>query len=190
MLEGDTAFFDADRAAADVQKIVEAGGDGHGRATTIRTTTSSTWSPRLAAGSSTRTASWACRAASPRARAAPISAGSGCIAHEYFHNWNIKRLRPIELGPFDYENEVHTKALWIAEGFTDYYAGLLVKRAGLSTRDEYLEELSGQIEAVQNTPGPARDIGRHGVVRHVDQAVPARREHARTRRSTTTRRGR
>jgi predicted metalloprotease with PDZ domain len=75
------------------------------------------------------------------------------LAHEYFHNWNIKRLRPIELGPFDYEKELYTKSLWIGEGFTDYYAGLLVKRAGLATRDEYLEELTGQIEAVQNTPG-------------------------------------
>jgi predicted metalloprotease with PDZ domain len=48
---------------------------------------------------------------------------------------------------------VYTTSLWIAEGFTDYYAGLLVKRAGLSTRDEYLDELSNQIEAVQTTPG-------------------------------------
>src|SRR5690606_25465017 len=77
----------------------------------------------------------------------------GLVAHEHFHAWNVKRLRPIELGPFDYEEEVHTKALWIAEGFTDYDAGLLVKRPGLSTRAEYLEELSDQIEAVQSTPG-------------------------------------
>jgi predicted metalloprotease with PDZ domain len=77
----------------------------------------------------------------------------GLVAHEYFHNWNIKRLRPVELGPFDYENEVHSKSLWIGEGFTDYYAGLLVKRAGLSNRDEYLDELADQIEAVQTTPG-------------------------------------
>jgi predicted metalloprotease with PDZ domain len=75
------------------------------------------------------------------------------VAHEHFHAWNIKRLRPIELGPFDYENENYTKALWIAEGFTDYYAGLLVKRPGISTRDEFFEELSGHIEAVQSTPG-------------------------------------
>ena len=77
----------------------------------------------------------------------------GLVAHEYFHNWNVKRLRPIELGPFDYENEVYTKGLWVAEGFTDYYGGLLVRRAGLSTRDEYLDDLTGQIEAVQTVPG-------------------------------------
>ena len=75
------------------------------------------------------------------------------VAHEYFHNWNVKRLRPVELGPFDYEKEVHTKALWIAEGFTDYYADVLVKRAGLITREGYLDALSDQIEAVQTTPG-------------------------------------
>jgi predicted metalloprotease with PDZ domain len=74
-------------------------------------------------------------------------------SHEYFHAWNVKRLRPIELGPFDYEREVYTRSLWIAEGFTDYYGELLVRRAGLSTRDEYLEALSNQIETLQTTPG-------------------------------------
>ena len=56
----------------------------------------------------------------------------GLIAHEYFHNWNVKRLRPVELGPFDYENENYVKTLWVAEGFTDYYADVLPKRAGIS----------------------------------------------------------
>ena len=74
-------------------------------------------------------------------------------SHEYFHAWNIKRLRPAELGPFDYENENITRSLWIAEGFTDYYADLQVERAGLQTRDEYLEDLSETIELLQTTPG-------------------------------------
>src|SRR5712691_1715518 len=74
-------------------------------------------------------------------------------SHEYFHAWNIKRLRPAELGPFDYENENTTRSLWIAEGFTDYYADLQVERAGLQTRDEYLEDLSNTIELLQTTPG-------------------------------------
>jgi predicted metalloprotease with PDZ domain len=74
-------------------------------------------------------------------------------SHELFHAWNIKRLRPVELGPFDYENEVHTRSLWIAEGVTDFYGELLVHRAGLSTRDEYLENLSSHIETVQSAPG-------------------------------------
>ena len=75
------------------------------------------------------------------------------VAHEFFHAWNIKRLRPIELGPFDYEAEVYTSALWMCEGFTDYYAALLPRRAGLSTHDEFFEELSSHIETLQTTPG-------------------------------------
>jgi predicted metalloprotease with PDZ domain len=75
------------------------------------------------------------------------------VSHEYFHAWNVKRMRPIELGPFDYEREVHTTGLWISEGFTDYYADLAVHRAGLSGADEYLRDLSSQIETLQTTPG-------------------------------------
>ena len=74
-------------------------------------------------------------------------------SHEYMHVWNIKRLRPVELGPFDYEEEVHTRSLWIAEGVTDYYAELVMHRAGLSTEEEYLGDLSNQIEDVQTSPG-------------------------------------
>jgi predicted metalloprotease with PDZ domain len=74
-------------------------------------------------------------------------------SHEYFHAWNVKRLRPVELGPFDYENENITRSLWIVEGFTDYYADLQVQRAGLQSRDEYLDDLSNTIELLQTTPG-------------------------------------
>src|SRR5215208_7006579 len=74
-------------------------------------------------------------------------------SHEYFHAWNVKRLRPAELGPFDYENENITRSLWVAEGFTDYYADLQVVRAGLQTREEYLDDLSSTIELLQTTPG-------------------------------------
>lgn len=76
-------------------------------------------------------------------------------AHEFFHTWNVKRLRPIELGPFDYERENHTRALWIAEGITSYYDVLTVRRAGLSTTKELLEGLSKKVERVQDTPGRA-----------------------------------
>ena len=74
-------------------------------------------------------------------------------SHEFFHVWNVKRLRPVELGPFDYENEVHTKNLWIAEGITEYYADLALHRAGLITREEYLDSVSDRIEELQTTPG-------------------------------------
>jgi predicted metalloprotease with PDZ domain len=76
-------------------------------------------------------------------------------SHEIFHVWNVKRLRPVELGPFDYENENHTRSLWIAEGITDYYGDLLVHRAGLTTRDEFFDYLSRMIEDLQTTPGRA-----------------------------------
>ena len=54
-------------------------------------------------------------------------------SHELFHAWNVKRLRPIELGPFDYEREVFTPSLWMVEGITDYYGDVLVQRAGCSS---------------------------------------------------------
>jgi len=87
------------------------------------------------------------------------------VSHEFFHTWNVKRLRPVELGPFDYENEVLTKSLWVAEGVTDYYGQLLVRRAGLETPDEYLtgrprnrpangdEPPPGDVATLQTTPG-------------------------------------
>lgn len=73
--------------------------------------------------------------------------------HELFHAWNGKRLRPVELGPFNYERENPTRSLWIAEGITDYYAALNLHRAGISSRDEFLDSLSASIEELQTTPG-------------------------------------
>jgi predicted metalloprotease with PDZ domain len=75
------------------------------------------------------------------------------VSHELFHAWNGKRLRPVELGPFNYEKEVLTRGLWVVEGVTDYYAELLVHRAGLSSENEYLDALSNKIEELQSTPG-------------------------------------
>lgn len=77
----------------------------------------------------------------------------GLVSHEFFHAWNVKRLRPVELGPFDYENEVYTRSLWVGEGITSYYGPLILRRAGLSTQKQYLESLSDQIESLQTTPG-------------------------------------
>ncbi len=79
----------------------------------------------------------------------------GLVAHEMFHAWNVKRLRPLALGPFDYEREVHTHSLWVAEGITSYYDDLLVHRAGLSTRKEYLTALSKHLADLHNAPGRA-----------------------------------
>ncbi|MEX2316241.1 MAG: VOC family protein [Pirellulales bacterium] len=75
------------------------------------------------------------------------------VAHEYFHAFNVKRLRPIELGPFDYEKARRTSGLWVAEGLTNYFNALIVARSGLATPDEYLGALSAHIRTIQNAPG-------------------------------------
>ncbi|MBK7187043.1 MAG: M61 family metallopeptidase [Ignavibacteria bacterium] len=75
------------------------------------------------------------------------------LCHEYFHLWNVKRIRPIELGPFDYTRETYTPMLWLAEGLTSYYDDLLAYRCGFSTAKEYIEILSkdhiGKLATVQ-----------------------------------------
>lgn len=75
------------------------------------------------------------------------------VAHEYFHLWNVKRIRPKELGPFDYENEVYTSLLWIMEGFTSYYDELLLLRAGFYTPDQYLKKIGSSVTSIENQPG-------------------------------------
>ena len=75
------------------------------------------------------------------------------VSHEYFHLFNVKRLRPIELGPFDYENPPHTSSLWISEGLTTYYGDMMVVRSGLGNTRDLLEMLSSNISQLQNSPG-------------------------------------
>ncbi|WP_285009458.1 M61 family metallopeptidase [Pedobacter faecalis] len=75
------------------------------------------------------------------------------VAHEYYHLWNVKRLRPQALGPFDYENENYTTSLWVAEGFTAYYENKLMHRSGFLTDQETVQNLATAITGVVNTPG-------------------------------------
>lgn len=77
----------------------------------------------------------------------------GLQAHEYFHLFNVKRLRPLELGPFDFEKAPTTGSLWMSEGVTSYYSGLLLTRAGLQSPQTYLVSLSSLIGGLQNAPG-------------------------------------
>ena len=77
----------------------------------------------------------------------------GLVSHEYFHNYNVKRIRPDALGPFDYENENYTKLLWVAEGGTEYYSGLLLLRAGLITPKEFLSGKATSFQQLQERPG-------------------------------------
>lgn len=75
------------------------------------------------------------------------------VSHEFFHLWNVKRIRPDALGPFDYTQENYTKVLWVAEGITDYYADLSLRRAGLISESEFLSATARSIQQLQNTPG-------------------------------------
>jgi predicted metalloprotease with PDZ domain len=75
------------------------------------------------------------------------------VSHEYFHAFNVKRLRPVELGPFDFEHPPRTSSLWISEGLTSYYGELLVTRAGLAKPEDFLAANSSHIEQLQNSPG-------------------------------------
>ncbi|MFP5385215.1 MAG: M61 family metallopeptidase [Bacteriovoracia bacterium] len=75
------------------------------------------------------------------------------VAHEYFHLWNVKRIRPVELGPFDYVNENYTTMLWLAEGLTSFVDDLFVYRSDLCTLEEYLEVVKGNVDTYMNTPG-------------------------------------
>lgn len=74
-------------------------------------------------------------------------------AHEFFHLWNVKRIRPAILGPFDYTREQNTRNLYVSEGMTSYWAALGLKRCGLWSRKDYFDELATQIKTLQSAPG-------------------------------------
>src|SRR5262249_32673043 len=74
-------------------------------------------------------------------------------SHEYFHNWNVKRIRPLALGPFDYQHENYTHGLWVSEGFTDYYGKVILRRAGLTTTADYLTDRGKLLAGYEQTPG-------------------------------------
>ncbi|MAU17669.1 MAG: peptidase M61 [Muricauda sp.] len=76
----------------------------------------------------------------------------GTVSHEFFHAWNVERIRPKSLEPFDFEEANMSGALWFAEGFTSYYTGLILCRAGLTSPKEYVEGLAGTFNYVWNSP--------------------------------------
>jgi predicted metalloprotease with PDZ domain len=75
------------------------------------------------------------------------------VSHEFFHSWNVERLRPRALEPFDFERENMSGELWFAEGFTSYWDALFLRRAGLYTDDQYAEDITGNVSTVLNAPG-------------------------------------
>ena len=87
----------------------------------------------------------------------PLSTGAagnlGTVSHEFFHSWNVERIRPKSLEPFDFEEANMSGELWLAEGFTSYYDDLFIRRAGLMDVAEYAQSLTGNVNAVINAPG-------------------------------------
>jgi predicted metalloprotease with PDZ domain len=79
----------------------------------------------------------------------------GTVSHEFFHAWNVERIRPKSLEPFDYEEANMSGELWFAEGFTSYYTGLFLCRAGLLSQEDYIKRLSGGFNYVWNSPARA-----------------------------------
>jgi predicted metalloprotease with PDZ domain len=75
------------------------------------------------------------------------------VSHEYFHLWNVKRIRPASLGPFDYTKEVYTHLLWMSEGITSYYGDLLLERAGIDQPTEFFIRMAAVIDALEHSPG-------------------------------------
>jgi predicted metalloprotease with PDZ domain len=91
----------------------------------------------------------------------------GTVAHEFFHSWNVKRVRPKSLEPFDYENPNMSGELWFAEGFTNYYGPLALKRAGLQSIERFTRSMGGAVSSVMTAPGRqifnVVDMSRHAV---------------------------
>ncbi|MDQ6652056.1 MAG: PDZ domain-containing protein [Acidobacteriota bacterium] len=75
------------------------------------------------------------------------------VAHEFFHVWNVKRLRPVELGPWDFTRPLNTRALWVAEGITNYYGHVMLRRAGVWDDTRLLRRESETITGIENAPG-------------------------------------
>ncbi|MDB5134160.1 MAG: family metallopeptidase [Mucilaginibacter sp.] len=88
-------------------------------------------------------------------------------SHEYFHSWNVKRIRPKSLEPFNFEHANMSSELWFAEGFTQYYGEMVLVRAGFHTVDEYTRTIGGLVNQILNTPGaakyPATQMSRYSV---------------------------
>lgn len=149
---GDNRYWDLDRAVADVEKIVteeqkfwidvpyddywfinlvteSGGGLEHDNSTVLM---SNRWTMR---------------------RRDSYLNWLALVSHEFFHTWNVRRLRPKSLMTYDYEQEQYTRELWIAEGITSYFDDLLLVWSGLCSRDEYLCRLSKTIQSVQTAPG-------------------------------------
>ena len=101
----------------------------------------------------------------------------GLISHEYFHTWNVKRLKPRELAQIDFARENYTPLLWFFEGFTSYYDDLLLRRAGLIDAARYLNLLAKTLNGDCDDTGATGAERRAVQLRCLGQVLPQRREH-------------
>lgn len=153
---GEDGVFDGDRAAQDLARIVrqdarlwckQGGGLPYDKYLFLNLLTGGGGGMEHSNSTALMSSRWSTR--TPRGYLRWLDLAS----HEFFHAWNVKRLRPAELTPGQYETEPYTTSLGVAEGFTSYYAPLIVRRAGLSTEEELLASLSRMIRELQTTPG-------------------------------------
>jgi predicted metalloprotease with PDZ domain len=149
---GDFAAWDVKQAATDVEKIVREHHRMWGELPFNRYVFLLVFRP---GGGGLEHSNSTLVTTNPTAMRTPASYLSwlSLVSHEYFHAFNVKRLRPVELGPFDYEKEARTSGLWVSEGLTTYYGELIVARAGLASGKDYLGRLSGHIDQLQKSPG-------------------------------------
>ncbi|MCI4358682.1 MAG: PDZ domain-containing protein [Thermoplasmata archaeon] len=153
VLCGQGGNYEAHRLEGDVTKIVEATARLFGELPNEPYTFFYHLTDRLEGGLEHRRSS---SMVVPRTVFRPESDYVGFLrltSHEYFHRFNVKRIRPKALGPFDYTRENYTHLLWAMEGTTDYYAPLLLRRAGLTSPTQYLERIAKDIHQYLETPG-------------------------------------
>jgi predicted metalloprotease with PDZ domain len=84
---------------------------------------------------------------------AKVLTGIEGASHEYFHVWNVKRVRPAALGPFDYTREQYQPSLWVAEGWTQYYGAVTLRRAGIEETEDFYRRMAGIVQANLTAPG-------------------------------------
>ncbi len=116
---------------------------------------------------------------SSRGMANNIKSGASITAHEFFHTWNVKRIRPVALGPFNYRQENYTGNLWVSEGWTSYYGDITLARLGIISEESYLRQINGGITREMSNPNrqnhsvfwASRDIWHRGRVKDAGARV-------------------
>jgi predicted metalloprotease with PDZ domain len=151
--EGDTSGFDAARAVRDYEAIVRQHHQFWGELPYDKYVVLNVIVPNRGGGLEHKNSTVLLAGRTTTQSRSAYTTWLTTLTHEIFHTWNGKRLRPVELGPFNYEKEALTRSLWVVEGITDYYGDLLALRAGVLTRDEFLGNLSSVIADLQTTPG-------------------------------------